>query len=200
MEVIYRSRWQNTTSKPLPNFVTWNVTIHNAIKWQQICKLHIKQTYLSPIVLRCWPISRTMSWLVLSIILAEISPFGPPLIALISDVCSVPFCWLEDPEWSSDTPLRCVQPFAACCIVASKVRGFFRGGGASPPSSDSPLEARLANRSPWWNFAAHTILSEEILYESNVYHSHNTAITFATAEQCLDCDVINTDLGREIVD
>jgi len=169
---------------------------HDNKNWE---KPHIKQTYLSPIVLRCWPISRTMSWLVLSIILGEISPFGAPLTALISDVSSVPFCSLEDAEWSSDTPLRCVQPFAACCIVASKVRDFFRGGGASPPSSDSPLEARLANRSPWWNFRPLTIFSEEILFESNT-QSHNTAYTSATAEQCLDCDVINKDLGKKIVD
>jgi hypothetical protein len=37
------------------------------------------------------------------------------------------------------------------------------------------------------------------LFESNT-QSHNTAYTSATAEQCLDCDVINKDLGKKIVD
>ncbi|KAF4524624.1 hypothetical protein B566_EDAN013875 [Ephemera danica] len=74
-----------------------------------------------------------------------------PVQCLAENTFEEPFSWLEEAAcccWSV-APFCSTEPFAACCIVASsKVRCFLRGGGASPPSSDSPLEARLAKASP----------------------------------------------------
>lgn len=118
----------------------------------QFCKqknLHFKESkvryclkkngsYFNPTVLRCCPISRTISWFVRSIILdCTSSPEG------------------------EEVPLCSEQPFEAgwdccCCILGSTIRDFFLGGGASPPSSGSPFEARLAKESPWFNlFSLH---------------------------------------------
>lgn len=125
-------------------------------------------TYFSPIAFKCCPISRTISYSVFSNVLGSISP----LIVVLWGTISVPFCWAEeDGIWSSLVAPLCwvLQPFAGCCIVASKEgRDFFRGGGASPPSSDSPLEARLANGTPWRNFVlSHRFSEEQICTNAN---------------------------------
>ena len=148
----------------------------------------VQATYLRPMVRRCWPMRRTMSWLVLSISLGELVlplPFEAlsPLVMLPGP--PEPF-WRPLLEGSTapfevdETPFSSTVPFAACCIVASsRVRCFLRGGGASPPSSDSPLEARLAKASPWWNFGERAAFSVEILFDCQLFHhlfSHPTLL------------------------
>lgn len=126
-------------------------------------------------VFKCCPISRTISYSVLSNGLGSISP----LMVVLWGTMSVPFCWADDDGiWSSSVaPLCCwvLQPFAGCCIVDSKEgRDFFRGGGASPPSSDSPLSARLANGTPWRNFVLLTDFPRKKFVQMPTVHSTDT--------------------------
>lgn len=103
--------------------------------------IDIKLTYLSPMSFKCWPISRTISWLDLPLMVQ-------PLLCSCPSPLSVaePLTVELDDGWSTD-PLCCKQPLVGCNMVSSVSKCLFlRGGGTSPPSSESPLEASLATR------------------------------------------------------
>lgn len=108
--------------------------------WSWKC---IGYTYLRPRPLRCWPIRRIMSWSVWDLIFVDIVLWTSPLISTLSSKEQVPFC--KSLLVEADSPLW--QPLLACMLVlTAERRCFFKGGGDTPPSSDSALDARLA-----WN-------------------------------------------------
>lgn len=117
------------------NLYLWEDNKHNTL----ILLPDKRGTYFRPISFKCCPISRTISSSTL---------FRTAVSVGYSSVSMLPFCFEDEAvSYPSVTaPLR--EPFACWCIVllvsSTDTLVFLRGGGTSPPSSESLLEARLA--------------------------------------------------------
>lgn len=109
----------------------------------------ILTSYFKPSPLKCWPINRTMSWSTLDIGLVGVGFSVSPFIVPLAAAEHAPFCW-EVVGLCLASPLCCGQPLV--CMVPADSRCFLRGGGETPPSSDSDDEARLASGLLWFVF------------------------------------------------
>lgn len=135
---------------------------------------------------RCWPIRRIISWSVCDLIFVDIVLWTSPLISTFSSKEQVPFC--KSLLVEADSPLW--QPLLACMLVlTSEKRCFLKGGGDTPPSSDSALDARLA-----WNatFGIHFIFVFSKTQTISIKVSSNTSSTEPTSPRMPPSTFVNT--------
>lgn len=115
--------------------------INFLLNMSPIIKILVRKSYLRPMSFRCWPMSRTISWFDLPLMLQSLLCSDPSPLSLAKEP---PLTVELDDDCSTD-PLCCKQPLVGCNMVSSVSKCLFlRGGGTSPPSSESPLEASLA--------------------------------------------------------
>ena len=101
-------------------------------------------THCRPKLLRCCPISLTMSWST-----GDMSFTGsvrPELASPFSDGVWVPFIWELMGNWAP-SPFCWGQPLV--CILEAEKRCLLRGGPHTPPSSLSDDEARMRQQYLW---------------------------------------------------
>lgn len=96
--------------------------------------------YLRPSPRKCWPISRIMSISERDIVLGGpgLSPESPFMLFSL-----LPFC--IDTDWVSRGSPLCWGKDPFVCILA-QVLSFFRGGGVTPPLSESEDDASMLSR------------------------------------------------------
>lgn len=124
-------------------------------------------TYLRPRPRRCWPIRRIMSWSVWDLIFVDIVLWTSPLISTLSSKGQVPFC--KSLLVDAVSPLW--QPLLACMLVlTAERRCFFKGGGDTPPSSDSALDARLASNATFLNPLFRFFLNSNDIHQGIIKH------------------------------